>query len=114
MIGMKLLKFKRNKGEDERSYTMKRIGEYKLFSIYKVHSSIHKQSIVFYSVRKVSDLFFCENLVRLNEARLHEGSLNLHSHVCIFSRLPIASVDGKQHWSGVVFSALVGFSIKGK
>ena len=31
-------------------------------------------------------------------------------HMCEFSRLSIASVDGKQHFSEVVFSALVGFS----
>ena len=30
-----------------------------------------------------------------------------------FSRMSIASVDGKQHLSEVVFSALVGFSLEG-
>ena len=32
------------------------------------------------SVRKVSDLFFCENLMDFNEAPLHEATLNLHTH----------------------------------
>ena len=37
--------------------------------------------------------------------------LNLLTHAWIFSRLSIASVDGKQHLSEVVISALVGFSL---
>ena len=45
------------------------------------------------SIRKVSYLF-SENLVDFCEA-----SLNLHTHAWIFSRLSIASVDGKQHLS---------------
>ena len=65
-----------------------------------------------YSVRKVSDLFlFLQNLVNFNEARLREATLNLHTHTLIFSRLSIASVDGKKYFSEVVFSALVGFSL---
>ena len=32
----------------------------------------------------------------------------------ISSRLSIASVDGKQHFAKIVFSALVGFSLEGK
>ena len=32
-----------------------------------------------YSVRKVSDLFFCENLGEFNEDHLHELTLNLHT-----------------------------------
>ena len=39
-----------------------------------------------------------------NEARLHEATLILHTHA-------IALVNGKQHLSAVVFSALVGFSL---
>ena len=62
------------------------------------------------AVRKVPD-FFCKNLVDFNEVRLHEATLNLHTHAWILSRLPIAPVDGKQHLSEVVFSALVGFSL---
>ena len=50
----------------------------------------------------------------LNEARLHEATLNLHTHACIFSRMSIASVDGKQYLSEVVFSAFVEFSLLGK
>ena len=46
-----------------------------------------------------------------NEACLHEATLNLHMYANIFSCLSIASVDGKQHLSKVVFSALVGFSL---
>ena len=34
----------------------------------------------YYSVRKASDLIFCENLVDFNEARLHEATLDLHTH----------------------------------
>ena len=49
--------------------------------------------------------FFCENLVDFNETRLHEATLNLHIHMWIFSCLSIASVDGKQPLSEVVFSA---------
>ena len=49
--------------------------------------------------------------MNFNEARLHEAFINLHTHACIFSCLSIASVDGKQHLSEVVFSALVGFLI---
>ena len=41
-----------------------------------------------------------------NEAFLHEATFNLHTHKIIFYRLSIASVDGKQHLSEVVFSAL--------
>ena len=63
-----------------------------------------------YSV-KYPDLFFLEHLVDLNEARLHEATLNLHTHRWIVSRLSIASVDGKQHLSEVVFSTLIGFSL---
>ena len=58
--------------------------------------------------------FFCENLMDFNEARLHEAILNLHTHTWILSCLSIASVDGKQHLSEVVLSALVGFSLEGK
>ena len=69
----------------------------------------------YYSVRKVSDLFlFCENLVDLNEARLYKATMNLYTHASIFTRLSIASVDGKQHLSELVLSALVGFSLLGK
>ena len=63
-----------------------------------------------WSVRKYPT-FFCENLVDLNEAPLHEATFNLHSNTCIFSRLSLSSVDGKQHLSEVEFSALVGFSL---
>ena len=35
----------------------------------------------------------------LNEARLHEATLNLNTHTWIFSHLSIASVDDKQHLS---------------
>ena len=35
--------------------------------------------VLFQSVKKVPD-FFCENLVRFNEARLHEATLKLHMH----------------------------------
>ena len=60
---------------------------------------------------KYTTLFFGETLVDFNKPRLHEVTLNLHTHACIFSRLSIASVDRKQHLSEVVFSTLVGFSL---
>ena len=34
----------------------------------------------YHSVRKLSDLLFCENLVDFYEARLHGATLNLHTH----------------------------------
>ena len=45
---------------------------------------------------------------------MHEVTLNPLINALIFSCLSIASVDGKQHLSDVVFSALVGFSLSGK
>ena len=48
-------------------------------------------------------------LVDFNEARLHEANLNLHMHVWFFPANSI--IDGKQHLSEVVFSALVEFSL---
>ena len=42
--------------------------------------------------RKVFDLFFfCENLVDFNGARLHEATLNLHTHALIFPACQIVS-----------------------
>ena len=35
-------------------------------------------------VRKVFDIFFCENLVDFNEVRFHKATFNLHTHVYIF------------------------------
>jgi hypothetical protein len=49
--------------------------------------------------------------VDFNEAYLHEATLNLRTHTCIFSCLSIAQVDGKQHLSEIVLSALVRFSL---
>ena len=54
------------------------------------------------------NFLFCKNLVVFNEARLHETILDLHMNTWIFFCLSIASVDGKQHLSDVVFSALIG------
>ena len=65
-------------------------------------------------LEKYPTLIFYENLVDLNEVRMHEATLNLDTHAWVFFRLSIASVDGKQHLSVVVFSALVGFSMQGK
>ena len=50
--------------------------------------------------------FFSENPVNFNEAQLNEATSNLHTHTWIFSCLSIASVDGKQHLSEVVYSGL--------
>ena len=55
--------------------------------------------------------FFCENMVGFSEARLHEATLNPHTHSWIFPRLSIASFDDKQHLSDVVFSAYIGFPL---
>ena len=55
--------------------------------------------------------FFAKTMVDLNEARLHKATLNLLTHMWIFSRLSIASLDGKQHLSEVVSSALIGLSL---
>ena len=54
--------------------------------------------------------FLCGSLMDFNEARLHEATLNLHTHPWMFP-LSIAPVDDKQHLSEVLFSALVGFSL---
>jgi hypothetical protein len=72
---------------------------------------MYTYNIIYYSVRKLSDLIFCENHVDFNEARLHEATLNPQTHACFSSRLPIVSVDVKQQLSEVVFSVLVGFSL---
>jgi hypothetical protein len=66
------------------------------------------------SVGKVSELFiyFFENLMDFNEVRLHKATLNLLTHARIFFfHLSIASADGKQDLSEIVFSALIGFSL---
>ena len=65
--------------------------------------------LIYYYAGKVSDHFFFEPLVNFNEARLHWSTLKLHTHASIFSRLLIASIDGKQYMSEAMFSALVGF-----
>ena len=74
-----------------------------------INMDINTSCLQYYHVREVSKLFFCENLMNFNEAILYEASLNLHTHTWIFSRRSIASVNGKQHLSKVVFSTLVGF-----
>ena len=61
------------------------------------------------SVRIISELFFCENLLNFNLSCLHEATLNFHTHEKNFSRLSKVSVDGKQHLSEVMFSAVVEF-----
>jgi hypothetical protein len=58
--------------------------------------------------------FFLWKPGEFNEALLHQTTLNLHTHVRIFSHLSIATVDGKQHLNEVMFSALVECSLKGK
>ena len=61
---------------------------------------------IYYSIRKIPDLFFWREKSAGFQCRaLHEATLNLHTHAWIFYRLSIASVDGKQHFSEVVFSA---------
>ena len=62
-------------------------------------------------LEKYPALLFCENLMDSNEARLYEETLNLYTHAWSFSRLSIASDDGKHHMSEIVFSALVGLSL---
>ena len=60
-------------------------------------------------LEKYPNFFFCEKLVNFNGGRLHEATLNLHTHTWFFPS--IESVNGKQHLSEVVFSALIGFSL---
>ena len=69
-----------------------------------------------HSVRKVSEIntISCENLMDFNKTRLHEVVLKLHTRAWIFSRLSIASVDGNQLLSEVVFSDLFVFSLLGE
>ena len=66
-------------------------------------------SIIYYI-----ELLSYENLVDFNEARMYETTMKLHTNPWILSRLSLASVDGKQHLSEAVFSALIGFSLQGK
>ena len=40
--------------------------------------------VIYYSVRKVSNLFFNKNLLDFNSACLHEATLNHHMHVWMF------------------------------
>ena len=77
------------------------------------NSSAYECECVKYTnlLEKYPNSFLCENLVYFNEARLHEGILNIHTHAWIFHRLSLAPVDGKQHLSEVAFSDLVGFSL---
>ena len=84
-----------------------------LIFVFKNGSSYQPKYIcyAYYSVRKVPDTFYCENLVDFNEVHLHEATFSLHTHTWIFSLLSIASVDGKQLLSEVVFNAFVGFSL---
>ena len=51
------------------------------YFIFLIRLIDHEETWKYHSVRKVSELsYFCENLVGLNEARLHEVALNLHKH----------------------------------
>ena len=75
------------------------------------HTSLVLFQSIYYSVRKVSSFFSCENLVDFNEARFYEATVTFHTHAWIFSRLSTTSVDDKQHLSELVFRALVGFSL---
>jgi hypothetical protein len=45
-------------------------------SLYQLRECTKK----YYLLRKVSDLIFFRNLVDFNETRLHEATLNLHTH----------------------------------
>ena len=61
-------------------------------------------------------LFFPKGLKILHEERrrlprLHGTTLKLYKPYMTFSRLSMASVDGKQHLSELVFSALLGCSL---
>ena len=56
-------------------------------------------------------IFFLENPVDFIDTHFHEATLNIHKHAPIFSPQSIASVDGKQYFSEIMFSALVGFSL---
>ena len=79
------------------------------------YSTFYNNSVYSYMIclNSIQPYFFvCKNLLDISEAHLHEVTLNLHTHVWIFSCMSIVTVDGKQHHlSEVVFSALVGFSL---
>ena len=67
----------------------------------------------FYSVTKISDLFFCFakfEWISIKPACMRRRWTFIRLHE-FFSRLPIASVDGKQHLSELVFSVLVRFTL---
>ena len=52
------------------------------FSALQKHLSIEKHVVknIYYSVRKVSNIFFLRKPCDFNEAHLHEAVLNLHIH----------------------------------
>ena len=68
-----------------------------------------KETYIYYPVYPVrresnSSYIFFENLVDINEVHLAEATFNLHTHARILSHWLIASGDGKQHFSEVVFT----------
>ena len=98
-VGISLLLSKSTKGDTRFNVHIQQINRYQKY----IWGLLEKYSSFFF--------FFCKNLVDFNEAHLHEVTLILHTHAWIFSHLLIVSVDGKEHLSEVVFSALVGFSL---
>ena len=74
----------------------------------KLRPNPTKYKTIWYTnmLEKYRTIFFLRNPGGFQLPRLHEAT-----HVWIFSHLSIAPVDGKQHLSEVVFSALVGFSL---
>ena len=67
-----------------------------------IYVGLHSEKVNKTMFEKYSTLFFCENLVDINNERLHDATLNPHRHAWIFVRLLIASVYGKQHLSDFV------------
>ena len=68
---------------------------------------------IYYSVRKVSDLFylfFSKKPGEFQWSKLAWGDLEASNVYMIFSRLSIASVDHKQNFCKILFSSLVRYS----
>ena len=86
MVTMWVSKEEEGQGRDglqnvEKYFRRMHIGVWRMTQHREGRKSLYRRlRSIYYSVRKVSDFFFCENLVDLNELCLHEATLNLHTH----------------------------------
>ena len=81
------------------------------FKFLRYSSHFYWYRPIYNSVKKVSDLFFLRKPGGFQWIALAWGNLE-PSYACVnFSHLSMASVDGKQHLSEVVFSTLIEFSL---